>query len=455
MFDPAIDKGIAAAGALRSDFLALRCFKSIIADSVTPQALADADFKDELLIGVLAVEQFKWMSSYYASYGGWPTELAFGAKYEELPELSEPFAYLASELHIRRSSFLLSKGLRDAAVQIEAKRPDEAIRTLGTVLTTCGAKAKGVASFKKGVEDRIALYTMIKAGGGPITLPTLWPTLDKETQGLVDGSLNVVVAPANTGKSWMTCLLANHYLKLGHKVLLITLEMSSRRILTRLDSLKYRLPFGGLRDCTLPTTAEVAWAEEAKKDTTGLVGDIIVADKMTVRTVFDAFQLVQAHTPRVVLIDGGYRFEGANSKVSAWESSKQIVGDLQLYSETSNVPWVVTTQYELDAPGGKGVKVGEHPMRMAGVKYAKEWVINPDVVVGMYQSEFDRASLKMLLVLLKSRDHSGESGLSSVAINWDLTNSIFTELPLVIAPLSVEHDPSALPTSFDSLFEGL
>lgn len=429
---------------LKTDYLALRTFKSILGNAVSPQALADAALKDDLFIGTNALTQYHWILTYYGTHGTWPAEVAFEVAFEELPAAIEPLAHLANELYVRKTSYQLSQGLKEAALHLDAKRPGDAMAAIGAVLAKCNVKSKGVVSFKEQAIARTAHYAAVKAGGGPVTLPTPWPTLNKETQGLVDGSLSVVLAPANTGKSWMCCILANHVLALQHKILFITLEMSTSRMMTRLDSLRYKLPFGELRDVTLSPQLEASWSTAATADHTSLIGDVIVADKTEVRTVLDAYQLVGAHKPRVVIIDGGYRFEGSNKKVTGWESAKQIVSDLQYYAEISNIPWVVTSQYELSNAPLKVEKSGEHPMKMAGVKYAKEWVINPDVVVGMYQNDFDRATSKMTLVMLKARDHSGESSVNTVPINWDLSKGEFSEIAAAFTPIPVENDPTAL-----------
>jgi replicative DNA helicase len=435
--------------AVKTDYLALRLFKAVIEIQPSLKDLNELDLKDEMFLNVVAIDQYRWLLTHRGTHGCWPSVAAFESAYEELPLAAEPLAHLAGELKTRKASFDLTKALKEAAGHLDSKNVPAAMSAISAAMLALKPASSKVISFKETAEARTVEYAAMKAGGGPVKIPTPWPTLDKETLGLVDGSLNVVVAPPNTGKSWMCCLLCNHLLNLGHKVLFVTLEMSARRMLTRLDSLKFKLPFGQLRDATLDAATQAGWEADAKA-AASLVGDVVVVDKMTARTVFDTYKQVQQHVPRVVMIDGGYRFEGANARVTGWESSSKIVADLQLYAETSNIPWVVTTQYELskDAPKSKGT---DHPMKMAGVKYAKEWVINPDVVIGMYQDDFDRLTGKMNLIMLKTRDHSGEGTTSVIPINWNLSTGNFSEIPAFTTASTVEEEPSAL-AAIEELF---
>lgn len=411
---------------VREDLLCLRTIKSVITNNETVQALAELEVTEEQFLGALAKDQFKWLLSYQAAHGMWPAEAAFEATFTALPDTAEPLTYLAQELGNRRKSLDLATGLKKAAEYLDLRKPDDAVAAISSVLTSKLYRPKTkILSFKEGIPKRTAEYDAVKAAGGPQYLKTPWPSLDNKIQ-MSKGSFIVAVAPANTGKSWFACLLSNYWMEAGSTVLFVTMEMAAARMMLRLDSLRYKVAFGKLRDAALDPADETAWKTNSATDHTSLTGDVIVYDKLLVRTVFDVFRLVQQHKPAAVVVDGGYRFEPENKKSSGWEASAKIVGDLQLYAELSEIPWVVTTQYQLDDK--KTVKPGEHPLQVSGVKYAKEWIINPDSVVGLYASDFDRAMKKMLLVVMKSRDHDGIDSDGEIAINWDLEKMEFGEL---------------------------
>lgn len=440
-----------ATNPVREDLLCLRTVKSIIFNNETVQALADNSITEDSFLGTSAKDQFKWLIAYQAAHGSWPTEAAFESTFVELPATAEPLAYLAQELISRKKSLGLTDVLKKAAEFLDQRKPDDAIQVLSTALVSKVYQSKPkILSFKEGIPVRTAEYDNIKAAGGPQYLPTPWPSLDSKIQ-LSKGSFVVAVAPANTGKSWFACILSNHWMQNGHFVLFVTMEMSAPRMMLRLDALRYVVPFGKLRDAALDAADETTWKTKSAADAVSLTGDVIVYDKLTVRTVFDVFRLVQQHKPAAVVIDGGYRFEPENKKSAGWEANAKIVGDLQLYAELSGIPWVVTSQYQLDDK--KNLKPGEHPLQASGVKYAKEWIINPDAVVGLYASDFDRTLKKMLLVVLKSRDHDGISNDGEIPINWDLEKMDFTEIIHTFAAPAA--GPTQSPPVFDPNLSGM
>ena len=226
-----------------------------------------------------------------------------------------------------------------------------------------------------------------------------------------------------THNSWFLCVLADHAMMIGKKVLFITLEMAAPRIERRVDAVHYGLEFKGIRDGELDIFSEDKW-----RDTVGtevLTGDIITADKKLVRTVADAHSLVTEYKPDLVLIDGGYRFVGSGK--SQWEQAVDVINDLQIAAEITDVPWVVTTQYGDAKEGGKKPKKDTVPdLRAWAVRYAKEWVINPDAVLGLAARGSDRSEL--YVQVLKVRDGAGEHK-DVVPIKWDTAKMDFSEIP--------------------------
>jgi len=78
---------------------------------------------------------------------------------------------------------------------------------------------------------------------------------------------------------------------------------------------------------------------------------------------------------------------------------------------------------------GKAPK-GKHTpkMRMWGARYGKEWVINPDVVLGLYAEAEDRALKQLHIYMLKIRDTDEDAMQEYLTIRWDLTSQSFESL---------------------------
>ena len=368
----------------------------------------------------------EWVTKYLRDSGEWPScnmvEENVGIS---LPDEAEPLHYIVDLVRQRTLGKRLEASLTEAANLLGEREPDEALKMLGEASLSLRPLSthSQVVSYRETGKERFDQYQDTKEFGGLVGIETPWKSLDKSIQGWVDGTFNVVTAMQNTGKTWFLVLCAADALKKGKRVLYVTLEMSNFRIARRLDAAMYKLHFGKLRDCDLSTEAEDSW-ESKIESSTDSDGDILLADKGLVRKVSDVTALVLDYKPDIVFIDGGYRFEGDGK--SSWESTVSIVNDLQIAAERTDIPWVVSTQQgdanETGSERKRGVK-----MKAWGVRYGKEWVINPDVVIGLYQNEDLRLIKTLEIHLLKIRDASGDSFNSHFNINWDTTEMKFSE----------------------------
>jgi hypothetical protein len=231
---------------------------------------------------------------------------------------------------------------------------------------------------------------------------------------------------SNTGKSWLLCACANDA-EVTHKkrVLFGTLEMSAGRIARRLDCLRYKIPFGEMRNGEIDSITESVWKEKLEKlGVEESSSDILIADKKLIKTVYDVMALVQQNKPDIVFIDGGYRFAAQRSG-SDWEKQVETVRALQICAEESNIPWVVTTQFGDSNETGKEKKRGKK-VRAWNTRYGKEWFIDPDVLIGMYQDDDTRLIKQMEIHPLKVRD--ADEAYEEFNINWDMNKMDFTQI---------------------------
>ena len=406
------------------DALGIRLVRSVLNDqdfsSLTKAGVSEESVFDE------SRKALEWTTNYLRDSGEWPTcnmvEENVGIS---LPEEPEPLNYVVDLVRQRTLGKRLEANLTEAANLLGDREPDAALKILGEASLALRPLSthSQVVSYRDTGKERFDQYQDTKEFGGLIGIPTPWKSLDRAIQGWVNGTLNVITAMQNTGKTWFLVLCAADALNRGKRVLYITLEMSNFRIARRLDAAMYKLHFGKLRDCDLSTEAEENWESQIEVSTDG-DGDILMADKSLVKRVSDVTSLVLDYNPDVVFIDGGYRFEGSGK--SSWESTVSVVNDLQIAAERTDVPWVVSTQQgdanETGSERKRGVK-----MKAWGVRYGKEWVINPDVVIGLYQNEDLRLIKTMEIHTLKVRDASGDHHNSHFNIGWDTSEMAFDE----------------------------
>lgn len=371
-----------------------------------------------------------WSLDYFREYSAWPAVESIAESIGvEIPDEEAPAEYVAELLRNRSLAKRIEKTTEFVIKCLEDRRPDEALDTMTRAVMALRSRTKVElpVSFRDSGDDRIRKYLELKEHSGLLGMPTPWPRLNTNIQGWCDGTLNVITAMMNTGKSWFLSYCADHSLSLGFKVLFITLEMDIPRIQRRVDAIRYKIPIGRLRSCDMDIELEESWKSRVLADKSG-DGDIIFADKKLVRTVSDVTLLVQEYKPDIVYIDGGYRFSvpgGGNA--GEWANTVTIVSDLQLAAEITNIPWVVTTQQGDANETGKRSS-GDKKMHAWGVRYGKEWVINPDNVIGLYADDDLRALKTLELHQLKTRDATGDMMHAEIPISWDLAKMDFSEI---------------------------
>lgn len=410
------------------DALGKRLVRSLL-DVKRPAALTEAGVgREDIFDDGLAA--YDWALKFVADKGDWPTTLMV----EEntgigLPDEGEPLDYIVDLIRKRSLGKALEKKLKSAAELIESRDPDSALMEISDAALSLRHRSttSKVVSFRESAEERIDGYKKTREVGGLLGIHTPWSKLDHHIQGWVDGTLNVVTAMQNTGKTWFLVINASHCMSLGRKVLFVTMEMSATRIQRRLDALHYKIPFKDVRDAAMDLHTEARWKDEVlkAKETIGEIpGDVLFADKKLVRNVSDVAALVADYKPDILLLDGGYRLEGRGK--GSWETAAAVVRDLQISAEISNIPWVVTTQQGDSSETGKDVKRGPK-MRAWNVRYAKEWVIDPDVAIGLYANDDLRLVHQLEMFVLKMRDEAEGHRRDSFKINWDTGKMKFEE----------------------------
>ena len=405
-----------------SDELGKRLVRALITEKdlslLTGAGVNETQFFDDAKI------VFDWSLQFFRSTKEWPSV----KQVEEntgilLPDSADALVYVVDLVRKRSLAKTLETEVKTVIKQLESRDPDEALRLLKQAAVKQSNQLTGVASFRGSGPDRYLKYQKLQTIGRLEGVPTPWQKLNDAILGWANGQLHVVLARQNIGKTWSVCIFADYALSLGRKVLVISLEMPVSRIERRLDALHYKIPFGDIRDVEIDMVTELRWKHQLQNTTSGR-GDILIVDKQLVRYVSDAAALVFEHKPDLVFVDGGYRFE-AKGRNDDWESSKQIVAELQRTAETTNIPWIVTTQ---QGDVSKNTRM-EAQDRAFKVKYAKEWVINPDVVIELWQDEDMRILRQMEWKLLKEREAKGESGgKTEFRTEWDLTKMSFTQL---------------------------
>jgi hypothetical protein len=381
-----------------------------------------SDFFDEARSGV------EFVKNYTSEHGSMPSVKVVEEKIgHKLPGAAEvgTASYELNRVRERRLGLKLQKIGESLAHALEDREPEKGLSILKSFVNSEENVPDSLISSTESLEDRLEIYDSVRSIGGLIGVPSPWKALDARIQGWANGTMNVVVAPTNAGKSWLSILIAHHAMTLGFDVLLVTLEMSSFRLLRRMDAVVTKTPFGKLRDASFD---EEEFEEFSKRLRANVPkGELFVADKSLVRTVADVTALIYQKKPKLVVVDGAYRFETGASDKNKWAGIVNLCNDIQDTAEITDTPWVITTQ-QGDATEKSATATGTKPNPWK-VRYGKEFLINADTFINMHQTPEMRMLKVMELHVGKMRDFGGKVNADEpVRITWDMEAMDFTQL---------------------------
>lgn len=363
-----------------------------------------------------------FVDEYRIAYKAFPekkiVEEKFGITFEDV----QPFDYVSSVFLERQNKTNFEKLLQNQVDYFNKDDLKSAIQEAETFVKKFNkTQTSKCLSYKNSSDERFDRYLKIKKGELESGIKTPWEGLNNQIKCWANGTMNVVLAASELGKSWFLGICANHSSINNKKSLFISTEMAEHRIATRLDVLKFKIPFKDLRDSDLDYISEERYQKELIEYKNSTDADIIIAGKKLVSTVDDILKLISVYQPDIVYIDGGYRLKSKDNKKSVWENQNTVIKELQHAAEITNIPWIITSQLWDDDNAKNQTKF----KRRDSVKYGKEWIIDPDVVLSLRQDEDMQHMNVMEIEPLKIRD--GYKKGEKLIINWNTTEMNYTE----------------------------
>lgn len=264
---------------------------------------------------------------------------------------------------------------------------------------------------------RIKTYHEEREKGSPWGIKMGIPALDERTMGMQPHELVVCAGWQGVGKSTLMQFVAfNSYLQ-SKKVLFISLEMESRAILRRFDSMAAELTYRDLKRMELGEDALARWqqyADEAAQNRDHQ--DIIIIDRIGSRTPIGIFSETVRHKPDIVVVDYISLLEAPRAAgEKSWQQIGHISRELKLNARTLLIPVVAAAQTNRDS-----VREG---VKLETIAFSSSIGMDADIVLGMNQDEDMRAEKQMEVVMVKNRD--GPPG--RVTMNWDMETMQFGE----------------------------
>lgn len=353
-------------------------------------------------------------------------------------------AFLADELHERHQFKSLEYGMGEAEKELEAGNQVDAIaeiHKLSTHLREAKASQLQVHSLAEIAPEVLDFYMRIKAGETGIPFP--WQIMTDMTLGMWPGTLTFFVARPGVGKTWTAVIIALHAWKeAGKRVLIVSPEMERVEMGERLVSKYGQFAYGDMIQAQLGNFSEKRLklvVEELAKDGDGLFV-LDNEDKLQPDYIEEA---IDACTPDLVVIDSLYMLrvesgkvkKGAGSKGDRQERIVQTIEWMRSLSRRKKIPIVgihqLSREGKVRKDAARNLKAGRGTGGLEdAVALSDALFWNAHNLFAMYQDEYMRQDKQLMYVPLKARR---QAKMSSVVIEWDMTNMEFKQLGTRVA----------------------
>lgn len=260
----------------------------------------------------------------------------------------EPLSYYARKLFERKNLEIAHHHTGRMVGCIQNHDASGSLAEARSIIAECLKWQFGKKSYvdpRLTVDDRVREQLELESLHGTIDgLRTPWPELDLVTRGLHGGELWVLIALKKVGKTWGEILFFRELLKQDARPLLVTMEMTSKKIVRRFDALYSALSFGELRSGLLGYDGMQRYIDELRRMTQE--HEFFIAGDGLVKTPADVEILVQDLKPGAVMIDGVYLMEPSHRRwTSKYEKVSTVIDEFQPMTHRINLPIFVSTQF--------------------------------------------------------------------------------------------------------------
>lgn len=336
----------------------------------------------------------------------------------EVVNVEEPVEYFIDRVLERRVFNLGKKCSVKLAEALEKGKPYEAADIAReyfrqSAKVGSGGKVVPLASLISAVKED---YLEAKSGKRGILTP--WSSINKISLGFKPGDLVVVVGRLGTGKTYLLMIMAEKAWAQGKKVLVVCTEMTKERLAARLIAVRFKVPYGLLREGKLSYPIEKRLFEKmdelSNDDSFMLIGDDFDINVSVIEAAIEQAQ------PDIVFVDGLYLVRGNSKFRDRYTAVAEIADELKRMARRHKIPIVASTQFNRDVSANDTDDIRAEHVAMSDTI---GW--NADILLGLYQTDDMRQDQELGIRPMKVRE--GDTG-NDIIIRWDFEAMDFEEI---------------------------
>ena len=273
----------------------------------------------------------------------------------------------------------------------------------------------GVARFAADMERRIEQYEVEKNQGYRPGIPLGIPVVDEVVDGVRTGWLTTYAGFSGLGKTTLSQIASLSAFELDHLVLFLSLEMSRREVMERLDTMVNHFPHRDLVRRKLSDSEFRSW-RDVTRIYSKAQGEIVVVDRLGGCTLDRVHVEIQRYRPTLVVVDYVQRMSGTRHSMAKWEGLEEITNGLKTIAMDTDTSVIMVSQ--------DGRTSAEEGSTRTNAANSQSIYTASDLYIGMQQTDEMRSMRKMRIKVLKFRH--GNWG-AEVDMKWEPATGHFTK----------------------------
>lgn len=252
-----------------------------------------------------------------------------------------------------------------------------------------------VSRVRAEMQERVDQYEIDKAEGKVAGIMCGIPVFDELTDGFQQGDIVTVAGYSGRGKSFTSQAFLANALDQDKNALLMSLEMSTRQIMDRFDTMVMNFSHKELRKRQLPDDEVENWRKAAQKYENAK-NDLIVVDKLGNCTVDRVYAEISRYKPDITCVDYVQLMKGSKASMAKWEGLVEITNELKAVALATDSTIIMVSQDQRSS-----AQEGSTESNMGGSISVLQAA---DIYIGMMQDEEMREQKKIMMRLLKNRN---------------------------------------------------
>ncbi len=361
------------------------------------------------------------IKDYHATYGAVPSIEIMQAKYDidDVPVAGES-AYYLEELRNQYISNNIKKLVEKASILIKPETSDNVLNGLQADLAKLNkfshsARDLNVMDFDAAAEHYEAVRIKAEAMGGVPGIPTGISFIDSAyTSGFAGGDLIVVLGWTARGKSIFTALLMCNAFMLGHKPMIVSLEMSEDKMRDRIYTI---LGNGTFRhsDLALGIVNDDDFLSFKKKWNDGRDFIVVTNDGITELTPNVIQGKIDQHKPSALVFDYAQLASDNENTSDMTARMRNMSKQFKRLAVRNDIPVILISSATPDSSAS-----ANEPPIIEQVAWSKQLAFDADLAMAVHKHDHSN-----MIEIVARKNRNGE--LFSGYLDWDINRGVLEE----------------------------